>query len=389
MAVAATAELMWAASCPRSDAGRVAAALAQGADLGWAAETAILQRVSGLVWRALLAAAGPSPVEAAGSRDRVWLSRLRADAQRCQAQELLLRPRLAPLLFAPLEQAGTRPLVLKGGRLASRYPAPGLRPMDDLDLLLPAEWVPRAVAALVDAGWRRHQPLSRHHETPLTHPQLPGLPVEIHHHLAIPSERSSRLTAAEVWAAREAVDVAGAPAWGVPPELELMVVATHAAKPYHAFERLIWSCDAAVVVTVAASQGRFSWQVVEDMAAKWRARTALAVALAQAARLGAGSPASLREVAAKGVRAQALEPLFDPLWPLQPRDPSVRHRLGYALIDDPLLRSRHLLAGLSEQGTLHAPAKAAELAWRAARRWRALHRAARASSGGAGVGSAS
>ncbi len=53
-----------------------------------------------------------------------------------------------------LQREGIEPVVLKGGALAGTvYPDPGLRPMVDLDLLVPTEAVERAGAALASIGY--------------------------------------------------------------------------------------------------------------------------------------------------------------------------------------------------------------------------------------------
>ncbi len=53
-----------------------------------------------------------------------------------------------------LQREGIEPIVLKGGALAGTvYPDPGLRPMVDLDLLVPTEAVKRAGAVLASIGY--------------------------------------------------------------------------------------------------------------------------------------------------------------------------------------------------------------------------------------------
>ena len=68
------------------------------------------------------------------------------------ANQLLLRE--LRLIQQAFRDAGIECLVLKGIALAvTHYPNPGLRPMDDIDLLVRPEDVDRAVAALPRAGW--------------------------------------------------------------------------------------------------------------------------------------------------------------------------------------------------------------------------------------------
>jgi hypothetical protein len=65
-----------------------------------------------------------------------------------------LRLRRLRAILATLGDAGVEGVVLKGIALASAYyPNPGLRPMDDLDVLVAPDDVPAALAALAGAGW--------------------------------------------------------------------------------------------------------------------------------------------------------------------------------------------------------------------------------------------
>lgn len=60
---------------------------------------------------------------------------------------------------AILAQAGFTPIALKGAFLAAHaYPAPALRPLRDLDILITAGKVEAAFALLLDAGYRRLDP---------------------------------------------------------------------------------------------------------------------------------------------------------------------------------------------------------------------------------------
>ena len=62
--------------------------------------------------------------------------------------------REAPLAraFAVLRAAGVEPILGKGWAVARHYPSPGLRPMGDIDVYVPAADAPRAHAALRAAG---------------------------------------------------------------------------------------------------------------------------------------------------------------------------------------------------------------------------------------------
>ena len=76
-------------------------------------------------------------VQAAQDADGRFILRIEdIDATRCRAHAVMVLPQLGPMALAPLAEAGVTPLVFKGATLAERYPEPGLRPMDDADLLV-------------------------------------------------------------------------------------------------------------------------------------------------------------------------------------------------------------------------------------------------------------
>src|SRR5690349_10944446 len=106
-----TAALFWAACRPTPSPDDVRAAVARGADLDAAANLAVAQRVSPLLWRGLGVAG-----EADASTE--WGATLERDAKRCHAQSRLVLPRVGQLALSPLTAAGLEPLVIKGGALA-------------------------------------------------------------------------------------------------------------------------------------------------------------------------------------------------------------------------------------------------------------------------------
>jgi hypothetical protein len=343
----------------------VRSSIDQGADLERAADVAVTQRVSPLLWRALTAS------EVASERQKdAWAVRLRSDAARCRAHAALVLPLVGPTALVPLAEAGLEPLVFKGAALAARYPEPGTRPMDDVDLVLPPEQLDSGVAVLERSGWRVVPPQSAHHEVILVHDHLPGLPLELHRALATWRERSNHLTTADLWEWRAQGTVVGAPAFTLPLEEEIVALAAHAAKPFHVFDRLIWTVDLAVVVADAERNGRtVDWDRVAALAATARCRTGVAVALSQAARLGVSSPPELRQSPAAHARARAVIPLLSAEWPLVERGWGTRSRLRYALVDDWRQRFTLLVGQAIESGPAAAPRKALDLCARGVRRW--------------------
>ncbi len=96
-----------------------------------------------------------------------------------------------------LEAARITPIALKGAWLSAHaYPAPALRPMRDIDLLVPQDQVLAAYAALKAAGYRDYGPAEMSleqavrldkHLPPLIAPR--GTVVELHHRLWEPDGR--------------------------------------------------------------------------------------------------------------------------------------------------------------------------------------------------------
>lgn len=89
------------------------------------------------------------------------------------------------------EQAGIRTMLLKGVPLAlAHYAHPALRPMSDVDMLVPAQDARRAVALLRAQGWTIHpqgseEALTFPHALPLIAPN--GLEIDLHWHPLIES----------------------------------------------------------------------------------------------------------------------------------------------------------------------------------------------------------
>lgn len=344
--------------------------MGNGADLETAASLAMPQRVSPLLWRALTESGTVK-----GDEQDVWARQLSADSARCRAQALLVLPRIGTTALEPLAAAGLMPLVIKGAALAGRYPKPGLRPMDDVDVLLPPEHIDAGVAALEGVGWQV-VPVRRatHHEVILTHPELPGLPLELHRALSTWRENSNHLTTLDLWQWRVPGTVCGVPAYVLPVEEEIVSLVAHAAKPFHVFDRLIWVTDIAVVHDSADHGAGPDWDRVEAVADQFACRTALAVAMTQVERLGVSVPPALLRCPARNARERALEPVLSHEWPVMDRTWGMRRRLRYALVDDWRQRLILLVGQILRYGPAAAPRQAADLGTRGVRRWWRLRR---------------
>jgi hypothetical protein len=333
----ATADLIWAAARPQPDLGSIAAAAAGPIDAELLVTASITDRVGPLVLRSL---------ELSGACGHVGggIEQLREDADMWRARSLLL-PAALQLSIKPLQTSGMQPLIFKGPTLAVRYPTSALRPMVDIDLLLPAEAHRDAVAALNAGGWAVTLPIDAlRHDTTLHHPDVPMIGLELHAALDTWRERATRLRAEQLTSSRVAVSCFGVETTMLPPEEELVALAVHAGKPFHCFDRLIWMVDLVVAAASANGGAGLDWERVADLAGQARCRTVLAVALTQAGRLGLEAPAQLRRLPRSRWRRAALAPLLEREWPLDPPTLRVRRISRFALPDDAATRVR-LYAG--------------------------------------------
>ncbi len=332
-----TSRLLWE-SCRRDpDPAAVRRALTGGADAALALAAAGEHRIGPLLWRALGAA---DARDVLGS-DAAALGSM-ADALRMEA--LLLIPRAVALAVRPLTEAGLEPLVFKGPAVAARYPEPGLRPMDDIDLLLPAADHRCALDALDAAGWRVVRSGGvEHYDTVLLHEHVPSLSLEVHYGLERASQRVTALDPEALWARRVPLDCAGTPAFGLAQADELVVLAAHAGKPFHGFMRLMWIADLGMIVNGAAARGApVDWDAVRAAAEKARCVTIVGAALELARRVGVDAPSELFPLPARGWRGQALRQLFSVTWPLTGHELH-RYRLTYAVTDAMVQRLRSLV----------------------------------------------
>ena len=244
-----TATLLWEACRRDPDPAAIRRAIGGGADVALAVSAAAEHRIGPLLWRALGTAGS---LDALGP-DRAVLGGM-ADAFRMEA--LLLIPRAVELAVRPLTDAGLEPVVFKGPAVAARYPEPGLRPMEDIDMLLPRSEHQRALQALRGAGWEVARAARGDlYDTALTHRDVPSLFLELHYGLESTSQRVTALDPGALWERRQPLQCAGTAAFGLPPADEVVVLAAHAGKPHHGFVRLVWIADLAMIVGDAAERG--------------------------------------------------------------------------------------------------------------------------------------
>jgi Uncharacterised nucleotidyltransferase len=337
----ATAMLLWEACRRDPDPPAFRRALYCGADIDRALTAAVKHRIAPLLWRAF---------GAADARDELGPSRAAlcgmADSFRMEAAFLI--PRAVALAVRPLTDAGLEPVVFKGPAVAARYPEPGLRPMEDIDLLLPRRDHQRALAALAAAGWRVVRPGGAdHYDTVLLHDEVPSLSFELHYGLEGASQRVTALDLESLWERRQPIACAGTPAFGLPLADELVVLAAHAGKPHHGFARLAWIADLAMIVGDAAERGTpVDWERVRALALESQCLTVVAAALALAGRVGVEPPAGLFALPTRGWRGLAIDQLLSVTWPLSHLELAGYH-LNYALTDAPAQRLKILLVLLA------------------------------------------
>lgn len=170
-------------------------------------------------------------------------------------------------ILAAYHTAGIPVLVLKGAALAYLvYDPPALRPMRDLDLLVPAEAAPRAQALLADLGFRgAATPLALepdHHHTAAVYRVEAGhqVTVEVHHALDLHEPGRPPHSFADFAPAAQAFAVGTVPAQALGPAAMLWHIYRHALAAPLTYEpvRLIWLAD--LIGAATAWHDRLDWE---------------------------------------------------------------------------------------------------------------------------------
>ena len=174
-------------------------------------ELASWQKLSGLFYRHLKSPsyAGLVPQEA------LW--RLKEQYLRNTARQLYYQTELGRIVAA-LADDEIPVIVLKGAALIQDvYRGPGLRPMADLDLLVPNELVHRAQALVSGLGYRPGGSPADHEDTEANHRHLPVLigvskpvVVEIHRHI-VRLDSPLHFDISGFWSRAEEVTIEGCP----------------------------------------------------------------------------------------------------------------------------------------------------------------------------------
>jgi hypothetical protein len=239
-----------------------------------------------LLWHRLQerGAVSLSPIVIERFADAHTLATLRAEARRRQLSEVL----------DALHAEGVAAVLLKGAFLAAHaYPSAAMRPMGDLDLLVPNTLVGTAMDTLVELGYTRPterdwQTFRGHrHPPPLLH-RSRRLSVELHDTIE-PCADPFTLPLADVWARARSMTTPEAHALALAPEDLLLHLATHMGRSHLLGTSILRVYDVAVWVD------RFGvtadWDAVVARAEGSGVRRFVYTALGLAARLlGAAVP---------------------------------------------------------------------------------------------------
>jgi hypothetical protein len=208
------------------------------------------------------------------SFDAEVAGRLRGLYRRSWSHNQLLFKR-ATEAIAALEGAGIGTLVIKGASLAIlSYGDVGVRPMDDVDVLVPIERTREAIAALTAVGWPpgHDDPLAWaqvHHSLGFSGPQ--GGEVDLHWFALWQPARDDRL-----WDASVPMELAGAATRAPCPADQLLLACVHGT-PWSPLPPFRWIADAATVIRTADES--LEWDRLEAEAERRRLTVACAAAL--------------------------------------------------------------------------------------------------------------
>lgn len=211
--------------------------------------------------------------------------RLQTAARRLRLRTVVMTQAFQ-MLQAEMQAKGVPIIPLKGlAHAYTLYPSPSLRYFDDIDVLVPAEAAPEAIAALERAGYAPHPRALRpdwHHLIPYTHPQH-GATIEIHTSLV--RRHPAGWPLADIWARARQGMLAGRAAWLLNESDALIFTALHAR--HHLFGKLNFVLETVYLAQRVTDTAALLTQV--DAAG---ARTALAhlLGLAQAWGLGQDLP---------------------------------------------------------------------------------------------------
>jgi Uncharacterised nucleotidyltransferase len=159
--------------------------------------------------------------------------------------------------IAVLEGAGIETLITKGASLALlSYGDVGVRPMDDVDVLVPLDRTTEAIEALSAAGWKPD------HEDPAAW-------TEVHHSLGFAGPEGGEVdlhwfslwqpaSDARLWRASVPLELAGVTTRAPSPADQLLLACVHGT-PWSPLPPFRWIADAVTVIRSAGEQLDWEW----------------------------------------------------------------------------------------------------------------------------------
>jgi hypothetical protein len=197
-----------------------------------------------------------------------WRATLLECARRRAAADLAATPGLRTALAA-LDDAGCRPLVVKGAHLAyTRYPRSDLRPRSDSDVIVPASAREGAERVLLSIGYRRGDSsggelITSQRGFVLSHGAAEIHAIDLHWRVANAELFADTLTHEELWPRRVVIDALGPFAWGPSDADALILGCVHRVAHHFDDDRLIWIYD---LHLLASRFTEAEWAVVAERA---------------------------------------------------------------------------------------------------------------------------
>jgi hypothetical protein len=221
------------------------------------------------------------------------LPRLQGLARRTWYENQLRVDRAAPVIGA-LEEAGIATLLLKGMPLALRYyESVALRPMSDVDVLVPTRQAPEAMALLGDGGWTWDPRFLNHfhHGVAMTRREET---LDLHWHLGLPFILADDEPGSDdaFWAAAEPLALGEIATRTLDPTDMLLHVCVHGGWSDSA-ATVRWVADAMTVLRTAGD--RIDWGRLEEHVRRRRLTLLVSEPLRYLAEVvGAPVPAEVR-----------------------------------------------------------------------------------------------
>jgi hypothetical protein len=182
------------------------------------------------------------------------------------------RPVIREVLGA-LAGLGFRPMILKGAALqACYYKNPALRPMEDLDVMVPRERMEDALRLLMDAGFATagglppRPVLAVRHSVELR--RQPDHVIDLHQRPFLQEGTARNL--ARLWERARPVEVEGVKCFTLCDEHQILHACVHGV-PHNALPPMRWLADVAMILR----HSQVDWDFLADEARRWEATLAV------------------------------------------------------------------------------------------------------------------